>query len=247
MTSMVAAPTMTSMYASAPSSLYMPAATVAAPTYAAPQTVVAAPEYATYAAPQMYAAPEQYYTQTVAAAPAVQYAAPAVVTAVGEAIPAFNLAAPVSLTQGLVPPSTVEAERLAYEKALNAQLDKQTNAVLEEAKIKKVMMQQTAATQLEEFKLQLDEKCVMDKLRIDQEAQTMINGLKEAAITQQTEREERAAILVAEYGKKKALEDMAVKSYQLQKNWFDQETKLQSEYQATLKKAGQLGISGFNV
>jgi len=233
-----AAPTMTSMYATPGASMYMPAQTVAAApmTYAAPQQVVetvAAPQ-TVYAAPaQMeYAAPQQV---VAASAQQLAYAAQ------------FTIPAPVSLTQGLVPPDKVEAERLAYEKALQSQLSKQSEAVLAEAKIKKQMMEMTAKTQLEEMDLQIKEKLTMDKLRVDQEAQTMINGLKEAAITQQTAREEAAAIAVAEYSKKKALEDMAVKSYQLQKQWFDSESKLQTEYQATMKKASQLGISNFNV
>merc|ERR1712057_98096 len=72
-------------------------------------------------------------------------------------------------------------------------------------------------------------------LQIDQEAMTMITCLKEAVITQQTTREEQAAIAVADYNKKKALEEMSVKSYQLQKQWYDSEAKLTAEYQQVMK------------
>merc|ERR1712072_826669 len=79
----------------------------------------------------------------------------------------------------------------------------------------------------------------MQCLQVDQEAQTMLNGLQEAAITQKTAREEAAAIAVADYNKKKALEEMSVKSYQLQKQWYDQEAKLSAEYQAVMKKGAK--------
>merc|ERR1711939_137875 len=164
-----------------------------------------------------------------------EYAAPGIAP--------FAVPQPVSLTTGLVPPAKVEAERLAYEKALQAQLDKQSNAVLEEAKIKKAMLQQTSTTQLEEFKLQMDEQYKMGCLRIDQEAQTMLNGLKEAAITQQTAREEAAAVAVADYTKKKAIEDMTMKSYQLQKQWFESETKLTQEYQKVMKAGAKAVVT----
>jgi len=59
--------------------------------------------------------------------------------------------------------------------------------------------------------------------------------LKEAAITQQTAREEQAAIGAASYVKAKALEDFSMKSYNLQKTWFDKETQLQAEYQKVMK------------
>merc|ERR1719261_1307743 len=149
----------------------------------------------------MYAAP----TASMYAAPTASVYMPAAT--------AVATAAPVSLTGGLVPPAKVEAERLGYEKALAAQLDKQVNATLEEAKIKKAMLEQTAKTQLAQYQLQVEENLKMSQLQVDQEAQNMIMGLKEAAIQQQTAREETAAVAVADYNKKRALEEMANKSY----------------------------------
>merc|ERR1719486_1252299 len=100
-----------------PASQYMPATTAVAAPVAA--TTFAAPVAATTVASSFVPAP-----QAVAAVP--QFAAPA----------------PVSLTAGLVEPAKLEAERVAYEKALAAQLDKQSKAVFEEAKIKKAMLEQ---------------------------------------------------------------------------------------------------------
>merc|ERR1711939_132925 len=101
-----AAPTMTSMYATPGPSMYMPTATVPTTTaVAAPvatTTAVAAPVSMTTAAPSYVAAPQ------------------------------FAMPAPVSLTAGLVEPAKLEAERVAYEKALAGQLDKQSKAVFEE-------------------------------------------------------------------------------------------------------------------
>jgi len=210
------APTMTSMYATPSASMYMPAATVAAPAmYAAPTTTMA-PSYVM--APQ-YAAPAQTVVETIAA----------------PAGPQFMVPAPVNLTAGLVEPSKLDAERVAYEKALAAQLKKQSDATLQEAAIKKQMMEQTAKKQLAEYQLQIEEQLKMACLQLDQEAQNLINGLKEAAITQQTAREEQAAIAAASYIKAKALEDFQVKSYTLQKTWFDKETQLTTEYQKVMQ------------
>jgi hypothetical protein len=111
--------------------------------------------------------------------------------------------------------------------------------VLEEAKIKKAMMEQTAKTQLAQYQLQVEEQLKMASLQVDQEAQNMLNGLKEAAITQQTAREEQAAIAAADYTKKKALEEMAMKSYNLQKEWFQKETQLTTEYQKVMQKGSK--------
>jgi len=241
MTSMVAtgsqyavAPTMTSMYANT-ASIYAPAATVGTTTLAAPATTYAAP-YQQFAAPvTTVGAPSFVAAPQVVGAPVA--AAPAVVETVAAPVgfPAFALQAPVSLVAGLVPPEKVEAERLGYEKALKTQLDKQVGATLEEAKIKKAMLEQTAKTQMAQFQLQIDEQLKMAQLQVDQEAQNMIIGLREAAITQQTRREETAAVAVADYNKKKALETMAQQSYALQKQWYDSEMKLTAEYQKVMQ------------
>merc|ERR1719181_1648612 len=97
-------------------------------------------------------------------------------------------------------------------------------------------------TAIEQYKLQVEEKYAMDCLEVDKHALTQVSGLKEAAILQQTGCEERAAIAVAEFNKKKAMEDMAIQSYGLQKKWYDQEMKLVGEYEAVRGKAAAQGI-----
>jgi len=231
MTSMVATPTYASavptasMYA-APTgaSMYMPAASV-------PTTTVAAPATTAYAAPAFAAVP------TTTAAPS--YVAP---PAMAAAMPQFSTPAPVSLTAGLVEPARLEAERVAYEKALADQLNKQVTAVGEEANIKKQMLRQTADTQIKQMELQLDERLKMAALQVDKEASDVVNGLNEAAIQQKTAMDERVAIAVADFQKKKAMEDMALKSYQLQKQWYDGEAKLMAQYQAAKQAGLQRGI-----
>merc|ERR1719263_1786899 len=161
---------------------------------------------------------------------------------VAPAAPAFGMPQPVSLTAGLVPPPKVQQEAAAYHKAIDAQLNKQSTAVYEEAKIKQAMMQQQATTQIEQYKLQVEEELAMSCLRLDQQALTQLSGLKEAAILQQTGCEERAAIAVGEFNKKKAMEDMAVASYQLQKKWYDQEMKLAADYESVRAKGSRAGV-----
>merc|ERR1719181_142294 len=188
--------------------------TVAAPTVvetvAAPQIVQAAPSYV--AAPTVVKAPS-FVAAPVVAAPVVE-------------VIEFPVPVPVKLTEGLVPPEKIEAERLAYEKALAAQLKKQSDAAFAEADLKKKMMEQAKTTQLAQYKLQVEEQLKLACLAAEQEAMMMVDGLKEAAITQQTLREEAAARAVADYNKKKSLEEYQVKSWQVQKDWFDKEQKL---------------------
>jgi len=219
---------MTSMYAAQPTmvSQYMPSNTVAAPTYTAGTTTVAQPTVITQA-PSVV--PASYGTTSGVPIQAQSYAA----------VPgqAFNMPLPTKMTEGLTTPQVLEQEKVAYGRALEAQLKKQMDAVFEEADIKKKMVQKQADTQIAQFRLQVEEKLKMDSLFIDQESQKTVAGLREAAITQQTQRDEQTAIQTADYIKKKLLEDFQVKSYGIQKQWFDEECKLNDQYRA-IAKAG---------
>lgn len=227
MTSMAAAgaPAMTSMYTPV-TSQFAPAASVVT---ARPATT--------------FAAPPVPINRALAAAPV---AAPSLVSAVPplstNLMPQSAMPTPASLTAGLPEPAKLEAQKVAFEQALELQLQKQIKAVLEEAEIKKLMLDQSAKTQLEQSKLTIDEQFHMACLQVDKEKNTTINGLKEAAILQQTSTEERAAIAIAEYNKKAALEVMAAKSYGIQKQWHEHEVQLMAQFEAVRQAGGQNSV-----
>jgi len=230
-----AAPTMTSMYATPGASMYMPTTTMAAPVAYEASMYTAAPTMVD-AGSVMYAAPTMVQTPSYVAAPVQQVVA-------APTGPQFAMPQPTKLTTGLTEPAKLEAEKVAYGKALEGQLQKQSAAAMEEAKIKKAMLEQQAKTQLAQFQLQMEEQVKMAFLQIDQEAQTECNGLEEAAITQKTSLEERAAIAIADYKKKKALEEMSVKSWEMQKQWFEQESKMVAQYQQVMQKGARAVVT----
>lgn len=159
------------------------------------------------------------------------------------AAPQMAVPEPMKLTTGLPQPTQIEAEKKAYEKALQEQLRKQSDAVMEEAKIKQAMLTQQATAQKQQLTLQIDEKCAIDCLKVEQDALNMVNGLKEAAITQQTMQEERAAIAVADFNKKRAIEEMNLQSWNLQQKWYQNEMKLMGEYQQVMQKGSKAVIT----
>merc|ERR1719453_1408237 len=109
---------------------------------AAPVTTVAAPAASYVAAPVTYAAPTAALAAPQPFAPGEKAAAPSFV------IPPFSVPAPVSMTEGKPTPEKLQAEKDAYDRALDAQLAKQSNAVMEEAKIKQMMLKQACKTQI---------------------------------------------------------------------------------------------------
>jgi len=98
------------------------------------------------------------------------------------------------------------------------------------------MVDQQAKTQLAQFQLQMEEQLKMSCLQVDQEASQMCSALQEAAITQQTARYEQTAVQVSDFTKKKAMEDMAAQSWQVQKQWFEKEVQMTAKYQQMMRK-----------
>lgn len=223
---------MTSMYAPAQGSMYMQAGSGFMP-QPGPSMVE------TVGAPVVYAQPSYVPPPQI-----VEYAQPSMMMSQPSAgpLPAFAAPAPKSLTVGLPEPARVEAEKAAYEKALDAQLKKQADALAEEANLKKKMMEQTAKMQIAQFTLQVEEKLKMDAMQVDAEAQTMMRGLEEAAIIQKTSMQERAALTMADYVKRKAIEDCNMKAYNVQKQYYEAEAKLMAQYQQA-RQAGARAVA----
>jgi len=221
--------------------MYAPASVLQA---APATTAYAAPATTAYAAPVTYAQP--VVAQAAVAAPVAEVAAPAA-SAPSFSFPPFPMPAPVSMTAGLPTPEKLAAERTGYDKALDAQLAKQSNAVMEEAKIKQAMLKQACTNQIAQRTLELEEKCKMDCFDVERQAMTMVNGLKEAAIIKRTEIEEGAAIKIAEFKKKSALEQMDKESYTLKKEWFEKEAKFTYEYQKVMQAGSRAVAPGYGL
>jgi len=151
-------------------------------------------------------------------------------------MPAFTVPAPVSLTQDVPDPAAIERQKEGYAKSLDLQLKESTEAFLAQGKLQKEMIEQSCATQLEELQLQIESQRRLSTMQIDQQVQAQVMALQEAAITQKTLLEEKAALALLDYRKRKAQEDMNVKSYQVQKEYYDAEMKLRSELAKVTQK-----------
>jgi len=240
---------MTSMYATpGQQSMYMPSSSVMIPqqpgmveTVAFPGGVETVP-LSMQMVPQMQMVAQPSYSY-VPPPQQVEYAQPSMLMSQTPAAPApaFAGQGPQRLTDGLPEPAKVEAEKVAYERALDAQLKKQSDAVLAEGKLKKAMMEQTAKMQLGQFQLQIEEQLKMASMQVDAEADTMIRGLEESAIMQKTNMQERAAMTIADYVKKKAIEDCNKKSYDVQRQFYEAEVKLTAQYQQA-RQAGAKSV-----
>merc|ERR1719218_537658 len=87
----------------------------------------------------------------------------------------------------------------------------------------------------------------MGCFQVEREAQQMVYGLTEAAILQRTTVDERMALQIAEHKKLRALEDMAQKSYALQKQWYEGEAKFTYDYQKVMQAGSRAIAPGYGM
>jgi len=140
------------------------------------------------------------------------------------------------LISNLTPPERLDQDKAAYEKALEEQLQKQSEAVMKESEIKQEMLKVATQTRIEKYKLQQEEAYKIACTNVQREAQNTCSGLREAAILEKTKLDERHAMMVFDFQKKKAQEELNARSYQLKKEWFDGEARLMHEYKKVMGK-----------
>merc|ERR1711924_263342 len=95
---------------------------------------------------------------------------------------------PVPAPSVVVPPPGVDPRKQSEEFGafLEADLKKKSDAVIQEAALKKQMLEEQAKRDLAQFTLAVEEEKSMQMLQVDKEAMAVISGLQEAAITRKT-------------------------------------------------------------
>eukprot|EP00427_Karlodinium_veneficum_P025705 CAMPEP_0169104060 /NCGR_PEP_ID=MMETSP1015-20121227/23053_1 /TAXON_ID=342587 /ORGANISM="Karlodinium micrum, Strain CCMP2283" /LENGTH=290 /DNA_ID=CAMNT_0009165311 /DNA_START=39 /DNA_END=911 /DNA_ORIENTATION=+ len=148
----------------------------------------------------------------------------------------FTLPPPRKMTEGFPDPDTIAKQREGYAKSLDLQLKEGTDAVVAQGKAQKDMIEQNGKLQLAEYQLQVEAQMKMSSVHVDQQVQSIVMALQEAALQQKTLLEEKAAYAIRDYEKRKALDEVSTRAYQLRKEYFEGELKLLDDLQKAKAK-----------
>merc|ERR1711988_1294577 len=105
-----------------------------------------------------------------------------------------------------------------------------------ETDLKKKMLNEQAAMQKNQYQTQVMAQLQQQNLMLDQQMNQQMMMLQEAHMAQRSALEQQAAALTLEYQQKKAEEEMLKKQYEIQKNFYDAETKLATQFNAEVSK-----------
>jgi len=151
-----------------------------------------------------------------AAAAAAAAAGASPVTRLGEWHP--PVAPPVSLTQGMPDPATVQRQKEGYVRTLDDQLRKGAVQLDTEHKQQRDLMHQAAEGQKKQFGMQIDQQVKMQEMDLDQQFLQVLQYVKQQATRQRAILEQQAMQLSFEYQEKKVEEDMLAHQFELSKH-----------------------------
>lgn len=134
---------------------------------------------------------------------------------------------PVSLTEGMPDPASIAAQKQAYQKSINLQLQKAITEVQQQGMSKKQAIAERAAYTKTQLNLEIDQQAAAESMAADQETNTRIKGLQEAAMRQISALENQSMGLVLEYNQRKTQEDLMSSQYQLQREYYEASRQIQ--------------------
>jgi hypothetical protein len=129
-------------------------------------------------------------------------------------------------------PETVERQKAGYAKALEKQFADGVAQISAETKAKKEAMIAAAEQNKAQYKLQKEAEMQGQHLLLEQQKNSQMMMLQETVMAQKSALEQQACALALEYQQKKAQEEMMAKQYEIQKQYYEAEAKLATQYAA---------------
>jgi len=187
-------------------------------------TPMAAPTYAVVAPttpspiPLVTATPGSAVASRLTAAAAAACAASAIgpVTPCDKWVPQSG--PPLSLTQGMPDPATVQKQKDGYVRTLDDQLRQGSATLDNQHRSQRDTMHQAAEEQKKQFGMQIDQQVKLQEMDLDQQFLQVLQYVKQQATRQRAQLEQQAMQLSFEYQEKKVEEDMLAHQFELSKH-----------------------------
>merc|ERR1712037_1084772 len=145
-------------------------------------------------------------------------------------LPALPMAAmpqqPRSLTGDIPDPRSIEHQKQMYYKALDQQLQQAINGVMQQNMQYKQMIDLYAKQYKNEYHTSGESTYQREAMMVDQQANSQLMRLQERAAEYKMVLEQQASALKMEYSEKKSMEDMQMRQYEIQKQYYESQRSL---------------------
>lgn len=140
-------------------------------------------------------------------------------------------AAGVNLTEGIPDPDSIEQQKRAYERGLDAELKQTRKLAEEQLKQQKNAIKQAAEQQLAMYKAQVEQSIKQQELSLDHQWQQQQMELQQAFLKQKAALEHQASSLAMEYQQRKMHEDLLKKQAEMHREMHDMQRRIHLELQ----------------
>jgi len=137
----------------------------------------------------------------------------------------------VNLTEGIPDPDSIEQQKRAYERGLDAELEQTRKLAEEQLKQQKNAIKQAAEQQLAMYKAQVEQSIKQQELSLDHQWQQQQMELQQAFLKQKAALEHQASSLAMEYQQRKMHEDLLKKQAEMHREMHDMQRRIHLELQ----------------
>merc|ERR1719190_306857 len=134
---------------------------------------------------------------------------------------------PQRLTAGMPDPASVEHQKLQYSRAIDLELQKEAQQVQARAQQQKQMLMMRSQQGKAQSYLTIDQYATYGNMYVDDMTFAEVAYLQEESAQHRSVLEQQATGLTLEYNQRKAQEDMMMKQYDIQKQYYDNSLRLQ--------------------
>mmetsp|Transcript_56703 Transcript_56703/g.132525 ORF Transcript_56703/g.132525 Transcript_56703/m.132525 type:complete len:352 (-) Transcript_56703:105-1160(-) len=138
-------------------------------------------------------------------------------------------AASVNLTEGIPDPDSIEQQKRAYERGLDAELEQTRRLAEEQLKQQKAAIKAQAEQQLAMYKAQVDQSIRQQELSLDHQWQQQQMELQQAFLKQKAALEQQASSLAMEYQQRKMHEELLRKQADMQREMQEMQRRMHME------------------
>lgn len=134
---------------------------------------------------------------------------------------------PMQSTANIPDPDSIDRQRAAYHKSIDAQLNQQIQAIQQQAQREKQMLTKGSELEKAQAYVSVDQYAQQYGRALDEQTLSEMMRFQEESAQHRAILEQQAASLALEYNQKKAQEDMAFRQYEVQRQYYTQYAKLQ--------------------
>eukprot|EP00811_Abedinium_folium_P001750 NODE_11604_length_1275_cov_14.364983.p1 GENE.NODE_11604_length_1275_cov_14.364983~~NODE_11604_length_1275_cov_14.364983.p1 ORF type:complete len:211 (-),score=58.64 NODE_11604_length_1275_cov_14.364983:480-1112(-) len=143
---------------------------------------------------------------------------------------------PKFASEGLPDPASIERQKKAYGRSLDAQLEEGSRVIAEQNRARKEALQKVADQYKAQYYRAVDTQMRAQEAVIDKQMNLQLLSLQQAAFEQKMNLEHQVSSLKMEYGARKAQEDFAARQADLHRQKHDVTVQIHSQLQANIQQ-----------